>query len=396
MIGLKIAIVVNSFPKLSESFIINKVVYLKQNGMDVDVIIHNNDISGFKFFEDRFDQGAFNLIRSFFSCNNIISKLFFIFSNLIQLLKAIYKVKSKANLSAKKVFKLVPFLKEDYDLVHFGFSGLAIFYDDILDLIEAKKIMSCRGAAEQLKPLYDKKRREELRDVVEKMDLVHCVSGKMQKEMSKYGLLKHKSFINYPSIDTDYFIRKTPRKPIQGNLIKVLSIGRLHWKKGFNYAIRGINILLEKGYNIQFRIAGDGVEKEHLSFIIDYLNISDSVCLLGNLSGEEIKLELETTDVFLLSSLSEGISNAALEAMSMEVPVVSTISGGMEEAITDKENGVLCELMSPSSIASGVEWVIHNPNEAVECGKKARATIETKFTLQRQAEVFLNNYKSII
>ncbi|MDZ7648854.1 MAG: glycosyltransferase [Cytophagales bacterium] len=105
------------------------------------------------------------------------------------------------------------------------------------------------------------------------------------------------------------------------------STGRLYWKKGFDYALLAMKELKNRGHAFRYEIIGEGIERLKLIFMAHDLGLQDEIVFLGSLPGSEVKSRLEKCDIYVLPSLSEGISNAVLEAMAMQLPVVSTRAG---------------------------------------------------------------------
>ena len=132
-----------------------------------------------------------------------------------------------------------------------------------------------------------------------------------------------------------------------------------------------------------------------ITYLIEDFGIKGYVVMHGKAGSEKVLEVLKTADVFLLPSLSEGVSNAALEAMAMELPVVSTAAGGMTEVITHGENGLLTDWRSPQHMADQLMWLQQNPCRAIEMGARARLTIEDKFSLDRQIDIFIEQYRKL-
>jgi glycosyltransferase involved in cell wall biosynthesis len=95
------------------------------------------------------------------------------------------------------------------------------------------------------------------------------------------------------------------------------------------------------GYNFDYKIIGDGPEKEHLMFLADFYNISENVHFLGARNSIEIKAELQKSTMYLQTSLAEGFSNSCLEAQSQGLLCVVTDVSGMSACIEDGVTGII-------------------------------------------------------
>lgn len=397
---MRIAIVVNSFPKISETFIWNKVSQLISSGWEVTVIAHNKK-NDQEFFQEQMQNTQVEVVYSNWNRGGLSSYVMlclYSISNFWTAAKIIVRVKKRDGginrNTLKKTLKLIPFFKHKFDIIHFEYSGLAVQYLDELDYLDCKKVISCRGTAELIKPLFDKNRGEKLKRLMLKIDVAHCVSQNMRTTLVGYNLPFEKSFVNYPSIDINYFKRNTIYAE-SNTVFTIVSTGRLTWIKGYNYALLGIKNVVDKGYKVRYEIIGEGSAIDELTFIVEKLELRDSVIFRGNLNRAKVKEALEIADVFLLPSLSEGVSNAALEAMSMEVPTISTKVGGMNEVIANGENGMVINEMQPGEIADSLIYLIENKDAARKLGVNAREAIKRGFSLTNQTEIFLKQYEKL-
>ena len=315
---------------------------------------------------------------------------------LISLWKQAQHLYGKTTRALKACIRAVPLFVGEYDLIHFAYSGLAVSYLDSLPLLGRSRLMtSCRGAAEQITPLLKPERAESLRQVFARMDLVHCVSMDMLRTAESYGLSREKAFINYPAIDSLVFKRQHPYVDKEDRPYLLLSTGRLHWKKGYEYALMAVRALLDQNYDVRYDIIGAGDEEEKLRFTISDLHLTEHVRLHGRQSAEFIREKLELADVFLLPSLSEGLSNAVLEAMAMEIPVVSTNAGGMSEAIRDNVDGFLVPTRNPVEMADRVKMLLNNFALRKEMGESGRRRVQEQFNLSRQISCFIEKYEAL-
>jgi colanic acid/amylovoran biosynthesis glycosyltransferase len=176
----------------------------------------------------------------------------------------------------------------------------------------------------------------------------------------------------------------------------VLSIGRLHWKKGFDDGLRAIAGLVASGRPVEYRIAGEGGEREKLSFLVHQLAIGASATLLGVQRQDEIRDQLAWADVLLLPSLSEGISNAVLEAMAAGLPVIATRCGGMDEVIDDGVDGFLVEIGDTDAMQGRLAQVADDRDLAAQLGRAAGERARAEFDLSRQVRVFVDAYRALV
>jgi len=160
----------------------------------------------------------------------------------------------------------------------------------------------------------------------------------------------------------------------------VLSVGRLVEKKGHATLLRAASELRRAGVRFQLRIAGEGVEWARLQRLAHELELGSSVSFLGPLTETEVRAEYEQADVFALACRElengdrDGIPNVILEAMAHGLPVVSTSGGGVAEAVTHGESGLLVAQDDHLAFADALRTLIEDPARRRTLGEGALAT----------------------
>ena len=294
---------------------------------------------------------------------------------------------------------LAPIAAGGYDIVHFEFSGIAVTVSDLLPRLRpAKLVVSCRGHAEQIAPLFDPSRVDALRGVFDQVDLIHCVSDDMAATVASYGAPAEKVLVNRPAVDTGLWTGVGRVDPVERGTadapLRVLSVGRLHWKKGFDDGIRAVAAARDAGLAVDYRIAGQGPELEKLEYLRATLGLLDEVTLLGWQDQQAVREQLAWADAFFLPSLSEGISNSALEALAAGVPVLSTRCGGMDEVLATPDTGTLVDVGDVPAMAAGLV-ALADPERRARLSTTGAARARDSFDLARQARVFAEAYRSL-
>ena len=180
-------------------------------------------------------------------------------------------------------------------------------------------------------------------------------------------------------------------------LLRIISVGRCHWKKGYTFALDAISILNNKGVPFHYTIIASGKDNENIHYQIHDLGLKESVTFINGLPHDEVIEKLLESDLFLLPSLEEGISNAVLEAMALGVPVISTDCGGMGEVIRNGDNGYLVPSWDPNSMASAIlNFINSDNNNKSKIVYNARETIIQNHLLSHQVDQFKSLYNSIV
>ena len=398
---MKILIVTYSFPKLSESFIYHKVNSLIGAGVKVSILIHSkaNDAKYYDFNKNKFD-----IIESILSlniiklCSGLVNYVVFYPMLTLGSLWHICSIKG-VNRGAIRLWILaLPIISVKPDIVHFEFSGIGVNYHECIPILKhfgVRVVVSCRGAEEHIKPIVDPERSAKLKELFSSVDCIHCVSAEMADTIKRYNAPASKIFVNYPSVTL----------PINGlriekinktKLIKIVSTGSLRWGKGYEYALIAMKYLKDLNLNIEYRIIGDGPEREKLTYEIYALGLTKNVFLLGAMSKEQVQDELYLAQIFLHPSLSEGLSNAILEAMVIGLPVIATDVGGTLETIEEGVEGLIISPRDPIAIQNAVLRIIEEPGITLKLGENGRKKVLSKFSLANQTRKYLDIYEELI
>jgi colanic acid/amylovoran biosynthesis glycosyltransferase len=293
------------------------------------------------------------------------------------------------------ILAMAPFANKHADVLHFEWNSAAIAYEPLFDFLDAAVVVSCRGSQVQIRPHDPEQSQlvEGLRTTFAKADAVHCVSNAIQQDAMHYGLDPAKAHVIRPAVDPHVFAPGPERGASE--VYRVVTTGSLIWRKGLEYALQAIRLLKERNIPVRYDIIGDGPESQRILFTIADLGLTDEVRLLGALSPAEVGDTLRQADTFLLSSLSEGISNAVLEAMACGLAVVTTDCGGMREAVTDGVEGFVVPVRDPVSMADALETLAHDPTLRRGMGNAGRQRILSAFTLDRQIAQFTDLYSAV-
>lgn len=295
----------------------------------------------------------------------------------------------------EQIYRSLPFAGRDWDVIYFPWNTAAIAYYPLMD--KAPSVISCRGAQINIAP-HNPKRREQfegLRSTFEKAAAVHCVSAAIRDEAALYGLDKSKAVVIRPAIDPKIFYPAGVGRRASPGSFRVVSTGSIIWRKGYEYALVAVRKLIDQGVPVCYEIIGDGDETQRLLYTIHDLELTDHVIWHGRLSPAQVLARLREADVFLLSSLSEGISNAVLEGMACGLPVVTTHVGGMAEAVTNGVEGFLVPARDPVALADGLLQLWRRPELRERMGTAARDRVMRDFQIDDQADAFVELFRSV-
>ena len=168
--------------------------------------------------------------------------------------------------------------------------------------------------------------------------------------------------------------------------VKIATVCRLTHQKGIDMAIEACAILKNKGYNIDWRVIGEGVLRPKLEALITKLNVADSFRLEG--FNENPFGYMKSADIYAQTSVFEGLGLTVVEAKILEKPIVCTNFPTVVHILEDTITGLICE-MNPTDIAEKIQIYIDNPelkNKIVNNLKNPDNT-EKEITLKRLNEL---------
>ena len=189
-------------------------------------------------------------------------------------------------------------------------------------------------------------------------------------------------------------LRKT-RFDLSPEALVVLYVGRLVPVKGVDVLLRAWARLVgrETGRALVLVLVGDGPEREVLGRLSRELGIASSVRFVG--FSAQVGNWLNCADLFVLSSHSEGLSNALLEAMACGLPAVATAVGGAPEVIEDGVNGLLVPADDDAALADALLRLVRDPGGAWQLGEAARQTILACYSMEAVVDRYVKLYTEL-
>ncbi|RJP20679.1 MAG: glycosyltransferase [Candidatus Abyssobacteria bacterium SURF_5] len=166
-------------------------------------------------------------------------------------------------------------------------------------------------------------------------------------------------------------------------------VGNLYPVKGYPFFLEAMSLVKQKFPLANFIICGRGKLQAELEMQARHLNLSGSLKFLG--FRPDVPRLLRLMDVFVLSSLSEGLSLSILEAMAAARPVVVTDVGGNHEIVVEGETGFLVQPRNAKALAEKVCYLLGNDSVARRMGENGRTRAAAVFS----REIMLRNYEHL-
>lgn len=250
-------------------------------------------------------------------------------------------------------------------------------------------IMSIRGRDGSANKAVFEKNASRYSSLIQQGALYLPVCKYLSEELIKLGFPKEKIHVLYGGIELDLFQYQERNLPLKGE-IRILSIGRLVEKKGFQALINAFKQIHYKYPRTRLHIIGAGKDEKEIRNLINNNKLKNSVFLKGAMTSEQISKELKEAHIFCLASQTakngdvEGIPNVLKEAMASGLPVVSTFHAGIPELIEHKITGYLVPENNPDELAKGLQFYLDHPELWKSYTQKARRVIEENFDVNKQ------------
>jgi glycosyltransferase involved in cell wall biosynthesis len=203
-----------------------------------------------------------------------------------------------------------------------------------------------------------------------------CVSEDSARVSQGHGVPAHRLCAIRNGIDVTRFAYTGPRP--NG---PVVTVARLSPEKDVACLLRAVAIAVPRYPELRLEVAGDGVCLPALKELSRHLGLERCVSFLGQV--RDIPSLLGRAGLFVLPSLTEGISLTLLEAMARGLPVVATQVGGTPEVVADGETGLLVPAANPLAMADAMVRLLRDAERSRDMGLRARGRVERFFDVRR-------------
>ena len=215
-----------------------------------------------------------------------------------------------------------------------------------------------------------------------------CVGELLRQEVSAWQIAPAEKLVTiYSGID---FSNYTPQRTadetkrllgVEGAWPIIGSIGRLSEQKAQHYLVEAVAVLRKRYAHLQLLLVGEGERRSLLEKRIQTLGLSSQVSLLGE--RDDIPDLLNIFDIYVMSSLWEGVGRALTEAMYWGLPIVATPVNGVKELIVQEETGLLVPPRDPVALAAAIDRVVSDRALAQRLGANAQEKAQELMDGQR-------------
>jgi glycosyltransferase involved in cell wall biosynthesis len=218
---------------------------------------------------------------------------------------------------------------------------------------------------------------------VDAASLVLCISDYARSQLMSLvaEAMWTKLHVVHMGVDLDRYVPKPPAALVSApeHRITILCVGRLDPVKGHLVLAEALARLVRGGRPCRAVIVGAGPGESDLRAAIRRLGIESNVTLTGALGQDDLPDHYRAADIFCLPSFAEGIPVVLMEAMAMELPVVSTTIAGIPELIADGTSGLLVPPGRPDLLADALARLVDDPALRRQLGQAGRSVVERSF-----------------
>lgn len=406
---VRVALVMQDFPKLSEAFIVNKFWGLLERGLDVHVVCAKSDPAVWQEFQllqerpelrERVHVTWRSRPRWLVALLMLAVFLRLCLRNPVGTWLYLYRGWPRYGFrTLRRLYLDAELVLIAPDVVHFEFGALAVGRTYLKDLLCCRLVASFRGYDINYVGLEKSNFYQEVWD---RADGLHFLGEDLWARARRRGCPVNKlRALIPPAVDPTAFSpepRASQAEVVGGEQppLRILSVGRLEWKKGYEYALQVVRQLIDQRVNCEYRIVGAGDYHEAVAFAIHQLGLEERVSLLGALSGEEVKAQMQWADVMLHSAVSEGFCNSVLEAQAMALPVVTTDADGLRENVADGVTGFIVPRRDPARLAARMLLLAQSPELRRQMGAAGRQRVLTQFSPAQQIADFAELYRQVL
>lgn len=155
--------------------------------------------------------------------------------------------------------------------------------------------------------------------------------------------------------------------------VKILFIGRLIPRKGFQFVVQALPKVRQLAkVPFEIEVVGTGAHREELDELAESLKVSDLIKYVGMVPYDSLEKSYQYADVFILTSLSEGMPSVILEAMGCGLPILASDVGGNNEIVHEGENGFLISENNVDKIAERIAELVNNKELRTQMGARSR------------------------
>jgi colanic acid/amylovoran biosynthesis glycosyltransferase len=229
--------------------------------------------------------------------------------------------------------------------------------------------------------------RQHLAQKVADADFIVCISNFARSQLMFVSESRHWHHLVVCSlgIDVTQFQPRPYTRTRADQPFHILCVGRLSPAKGQQLLIQAVAQLRDMGHPVSLDIVGSGVNEAVLKALVQEHRLDDVVTMSGPVNQDRIREHYARADCFAMASFAEGVPVVLMEAMSMQIPCVTSHITGIPELITHEETGLLTPPSNVAGLVAQLDRLITDPALARRLGEAARQQVQQHYDLRTNA-----------
>lgn len=229
-----------------------------------------------------------------------------------------------------------------------------------------------------------------------KADHLVALNRQIAEELVEIGVQPERIIHAPNGVEIEQIQQKTDYGLNHDHEITVAFVGRLHPQKGVDVLLSAFQQVRKESpqFSWQLKLIGMGGERSNYEAMAQQLGIDQAAEFVGQVD-DPLPL-LPQSDIFVLPSRSEGMSNALLEAMASGLPCIATDIAGNNEVISQKANGLLVQPDDHNDLATAMASLATDEKLRRRLGQAAIKTVEEKYSLDSVVDQYINVYEALL
>lgn len=409
---LRVAYLVKTFPRLSETFILNEILGVEGLGMELEIFSLRKPTAGLDpVHPDVAKVRALvkympSFVRPWWPPGLVL----LLFAQLTLLLTAprSYFAALRFHFGSGDNPRLKDFLQAGYLAravkkgkfahLHAHFANLPTSVAEIVQCLTGIRY-SFTGHAKDVHLTPP----SELARKIKKAECVLTCTAFNQRYLAQLAEQGTPIRLAYHGVDVSRFRALHPDDSQRNKEVPlILSVARLCEKKGLEFLIQACRVLVDRGVSFECRIVGYGPLEDKLREMIAALDLQERVSLLGKMTQDQLAELYPQASFFVLPCLvlesgdRDGIPNVLFEALVSGVPVISTDVEGVCELIENQKNGLIVKQRDAQALADAIQLLIGSPDLRDDLARKGRQTVLDNFTRESSARNVYNILSSVL
>ncbi len=215
--------------------------------------------------------------------------------------------------------------------------------------------------------------------------------------LKNIGINSRKIRVVYNGIDREMIKARASEIPDKNVALKgtiVGTVGRLMPIKNYSFFLHVAKEVLNDDHKIEFLIIGNGIERNKLENLASSLGILENVIFAGWV--ENPYPLIAKMDIFVLTSLWEGLGIVLMEAMALGKPVIATKVGGIPEVVEDGKSGILIPPDDVESFSKAISTLLKKPEMREKMGERGTEIVKKKFAFEEMIDSIEKEYMSLV